>query len=677
MDAIKKLHGRLIVTGLYRDAYSVSRVLSSYAASSSCFNDARLVLHQIEQPNKFIWNSMIRGVSQTDQPREAFSYYNQMRPTGSEQNHLTFIFIIKACERIRQIEAGKQIHGHIIKLGFVSHLFVSNALIHVYGFCGAPELARKVFDETPERDLVSWNSLICGYGQNNRMRDVLDLFEAMQGESIIADAVTLVKVLLACSHLEEWNAMDKSVEYIRVNNVTMDIYLGNTLIDICGRRGRIELARRTFDEMPERNVVSYNTLIMSYTKAGDLAAAVNLFNEMPERDVISWSSIIDGYSQAKQFVRALELFYEMMVADVQPDEITLASVLSACAHLGALDVGRGVHDYIRKNSIKADIYIGNSLINMYCKSACIAEAVEVFEEMKEKDTVTWTSLIAGMAVNGFANTALEFFGKMLGAGIKPSGPTFIAVLHACTHNGLVDEGVQYFNSMREYHIEPDMKHYGCVVDLLSRSGKLNEAYDFIEKLLVPPDPVVWRILLSACKQNGNVEMAEIVTKELLKTDPTNSGNYVLMSTTYAGADRWDESMKLMTGHKNQQAVYLDEKVLTSLGCERYQWPLAPKANRCCMHNSQAFDFVMNVVSVCAAVPNNNQLEFQKVKDVKLFQRNSCVNSSSCNDVKLSGLSGYMAVDMAEVSCWRTGLSSVKGYPSVIVNKERWVFAKAV
>ncbi|XP_068660405.1 pentatricopeptide repeat-containing protein At2g22410, mitochondrial-like [Aristolochia californica] len=544
MEAIKKLHGRLIVTGLYRDAYSISRVLSSYAISSAYFNDARLVLHQIEQPHKYIWNSMIRGSSQSDQPNEAFSYYNQMRQNGSEQNHLTFIFIVKACERIKQIEAGRQIHGQIIKLSFLSHLFVSNALIHMYAFCGAPELARKIFDETPERDLVSWNSLICGYGQNKRMRDVLDLFEAMQSENVIADAVTLVKVLLACCHSEDWNMMDKAVKYMRDNNVKMDIYLGNALIDIYGRRGCIELARRTFDEMSERNVVSYNTMIMSCTKAGELAAARKLFNEMLERDVISWSSIINGYSQAKQFTRALELFNEMMVAEVKPDEITLASVLSACAHLGALDIGKGIHDYIRKNNIRADIYIGNSLINMYCKSACIAEALEVFEEMKQKDTVTWTSIISGMAVNGFANTALEFFGQMLDAGIKPSGPTFIAILHACTHNGLVDEGVQYFQSMREYRIEPDMKHYGCIVDLLSRSGKLEEAYNFIEKMPVAPDPVIWRILLSACKQHGNVEMAEIVTKKLLYMDPSNSGNYVLLSTTYAGANRWDESMKV-------------------------------------------------------------------------------------------------------------------------------------
>lgn len=330
---------------------------------------------------------MIRGWSLSDQPNEAIRMYSLMYRQGLLGNNLTYLFLFKACARVPDVSCGSTIHARVLKLGFESHLYVSNALINMYGSCGHLGLAQKVFDEMPERDLVSWNSLVCGYGQCKRFREVLGVFEAMRVAGVKGDAVTMVKVVLACTSLGEWGVADAMVDYIEENNVEIDVYLGNTLIDMYGRRGLVHLARGVFDQMQWRNLVSWNAMIMGYGKAANLVAAREFFDAMPHRDVISWTNLITGYSQAGQFTEAVRLFKVMMEAKVKPDEITVASVLSACAHIDSLDVGEAVHDYIRKYDVKADIYVGNALIDMYCKCGVVEKALEVFKEMRKKDSV--------------------------------------------------------------------------------------------------------------------------------------------------------------------------------------------------------------------------------------------------------------------------------------------------
>ncbi|KAF3433044.1 hypothetical protein FNV43_RR24146 [Rhamnella rubrinervis] len=547
IDSVRELHAHLIRAHLYKDPSSISQVIRSYALSPPFLDKARLVFAQIERPTLLVWNHMINGLSRSDQPSEAIHMYTCMYHQGLSGNNLTFIFVFKACARVSDFVTGQKVHLHALKLGFGSYLFVSNALIHMYASCGDLGLAQKVFDRMEERDLVSWNSLICGYSYRRSFNEVLRLFEAMRAAKVRADSVTMVKVILACTHLGEFEIADSVVKFIEDNHVGIDVYLGNTMIHMYGRRGLVNLARKVFDGMPERNVVSWNAMVMGYAKVGNLACARKLFNEMPRRDVISWTSMITGYSQAKQYNEAVGVFQEMMAANVVPDEITVATVLSACAHLGSLDVGEAVRDFIGNHGVKVDIYIGNALIYMYLKCGVVEKGIEVFQEMGKKDPVSWTSIISGLAVNGFADSALKLFSQMLKEGIRPTHGSFVGILLACAHAGLVDEGLEYFESMERVHgLRPEMKHYGCVVDLLSRSGNLEKAYQFIKKMPVIPDVVVWRILLSACKLYGNVALSEIVTNKLLELDPHNSGNYMLSSHAYAGIDRWDDVVKMRT-----------------------------------------------------------------------------------------------------------------------------------
>jgi pentatricopeptide repeat protein len=297
--------------------------------------------------------------------------------------------------------------------------------------------------------------------------------------------------------------------------------------------------------MKDKNTVTLNAMITAYSKGGNLVSARKLFGEIPNKDLISWSSMISGYSQASQFSDALELFRQMQRAKVKPDAIVLATVLSACAHLGALDLGKWIHDYVRRNKIKADTIMHNSLIDMYVKCGSTKEALQVFKEMEEKDTLSWNSIILGLANNGGEDDALNVFRAMLAERLRPNGITFLGVLIACANAKLVEEGLGYFDTMKSVHnMEPQMRHYGCIVDLLGRAGQLEKAMRFIAEMPVAPDPVIYRILLGACKTHGDLVIAEVVTQKLNELDAGNSANYTLLSNTYASADRWSDAMKV-------------------------------------------------------------------------------------------------------------------------------------
>ncbi|KAL6614283.1 hypothetical protein ACP70R_036553 [Stipagrostis hirtigluma subsp. patula] len=545
MEAVKKLHAHLIVSGLHNCQYAMSKVIRSYALQQPDLVFARKVFEQIESPTAFLWNSILRGLAQSDAPKDAIAFYKKALEVGMEPDNLTFPFILKACAKDCALKEGEQMHNHVTKLGFLLDIFVSNSLIHLYAACGDLFCARSVFDAMLIRDVVSWNSLICGYSHHNRLKDVLTLFKLMQDEGVKADKVTMVKVVSACTRLGDWSMADCMVRYIEDYHIEVDVYLGNTLIDYYGRSGRLQSAEKVFFHMNDRNNVTLNAMITSYAKAGDLVSARRIFDQISSKDLISWSSIICGYSQASHFSEALEIFRQMQRAKVKPDAIVIASVLSACAHLGALDLGKWIHEYVRRNMIKTDIILENSLVDMYCKCGSAQEALQVFKEMKEKDTLSWNSIIIGLANNGFEEDALNTFRDMLTKGFRPNEVTFLGVLIACANRKLVQEGLGHFESMRSVHnLEPQMKHYGCVVDLLGRAGQLQKALRFITEMPIAPDPVVWRILLGACKTHGDVAIAEVVTKKLNDLEPGNSGNYTLLSNTYASADRWNDAMNI-------------------------------------------------------------------------------------------------------------------------------------
>uniref|UniRef100_A0ACD5ZJ23 Uncharacterized protein n=1 Tax=Avena sativa TaxID=4498 RepID=A0ACD5ZJ23_AVESA len=321
-----------------------------------------------------------------------------------------------------------------------------------------------------------------------------------------------------------------------------DPFLSSALVSFYARNRLLDQARRVFDEMPRRDTAVYNALLAAYTRRGLLHVAEKLFEEMPERNVISWTSMVSGYAQNGMHVEAVETFLEMWEeAGVQPNELTVTSVLPACAAVGAMKLGRKVERYAKRKGHLGNVYVTNAVVEMYAKCGNIRRAWKVFQRIgPRRDLCSWNTMIMAFAVHGFWREALALFHKLRMTGFKPDGITFVGVILACTHGGLVAEGKLLFNSMdADFHLTPRIEHYGCMVDLLGRAGRLKEAYSMICSMPVEPDAVIWGALLGACSFHGNIELAELAVNNLVFLEPQNTANLVILSNIYASSGNWD------------------------------------------------------------------------------------------------------------------------------------------
>lgn len=327
------------------------------------------------------------------------------------------------------------------------------------------------------------------------------------------------------------------------------------------RRGNLEAARKLFDEMPVKDLVSWNVMITGYAKRGEMDCARELFNEVPKRDVVTWNAMISGYVLSGDHERAMEMFDEMVSLGENPDEVTMLSLLSACADSGDLSVGEKIHlSLLQMYKGDFSVVIGNALIDMYAKCGGIDRAVGVFRLMKEKDRSSWNSIICGLAFHGHSEESVSLFEEMRRMKIWPNEVTFVGVLIACSHVGNVKKGREYFSMMSErYSIEPNIKHHGCMVDLLGRAGKLKEAFEFVDEMEIEPNAIIWRTLLGACRTHGDVELGRRANEELLKLRRDHSGDYVLLSNIYASQGEWD-------GAETVRRMMDESGVIKEVGC---------------------------------------------------------------------------------------------------------------
>lgn len=317
------------------------------------------------------------------------------------------------------------------------------------------------------------------------------------------------------------------------------------LVDSYSKCSELAIARHLFDEMSERTVVSWTAMISGYAKVGLVGESMLLFEEMPERDAPSWNAVIAGCTQNGLFSEAILLFKRMLVTDEKPNQITVVCALSACAHLGMLQLGKWIHGYILKNSIGPSSFVVNGLLDMYGKCGSLKEAGRLFNLMSERSLTSWNSMINCFALHGKSENAISMFKEMESMGVEPDAITFVGVLNACTHGGLVDEGYHYFESMnRNYRIEPRIEHYGCVIDLFGRVGQFDEAMEVIRGMRIEPDEVVWGSLLNGSRVHGNMKLAEFSVHKLLEIDPNNAGYGVMLANIYSEYGRWEDVRKV-------------------------------------------------------------------------------------------------------------------------------------
>lgn len=390
------------------------------------------------------------------------------------------------------------------------------------------------------------------YFQNGLFDEVLNLFEEMKMSNVEPDEMVLSKILSACGRAGNLSYGEAVHEFIIDNNVALDAHLQSTLITMYANCGCMDMAKGLFDKVLLKNLVVSTAMVSGYSRAGQVEDARLIFDQMVEKDLICWSAMISGYAENNHPQEALKLFNEMQVCGMKPDKVTMLSVISACAHLGVLDQAQRIHLYIDKNAFGGDLRVNNAIIDMYAKCGSLESAREVFERMRRRNVISWTSMINAFAIHGDARNALIFFNKMKDESIDPNGVTFIGVLYACSHAGLVDEGREIFASMtNEYNIPPKYEHYGCMVDLFGRANLLREALELVETMPFAPNVVIWGSLMAACRVHGEIELAEFAAKQLLQLDPDHDGALVLLSNIYAKDKRWQDVGELRKSMKER------------------------------------------------------------------------------------------------------------------------------
>ncbi|XP_038889591.1 pentatricopeptide repeat-containing protein At2g34400 [Benincasa hispida] len=509
---LKQIHTQMLTNSIHKPNSFLYKIvdLKDFAYSLDFFS-------KIVEPTEYSFNVMIRGLAKTwNKSSLALELYYRMKFLGLKPNKLTYPFLFIACSNLLAVENGRVGHCSVIKRGLDEDGHVSHSLITMYARCGQVGDARKVFDEIPEKDLVSWSSMISGYSKMRHAGEAVGLFREMMEAGFQPNEMALVSVLGACGELGDLKLGTWVEEFVVENKMVLNSFMGSALIHM-------------------------------YGKCGDLVSARRIFDSMKKKDKVTWNAMITGYAQNGMSDEAIKLFQDMRMSSTAPDQITLIGILSACASIGALDLGKQVEIYASERGLRDDIYVATALVDMYAKCGSLDNAFRVFYGMPRKNEVSWNAMISALAFHGQAQEALALFKSMIneGGAASPNDITFVGVLSACVHAGLVDEGRRLFHMMSSsFGLVPKIEHYSCMVDLLSRAGHLEEAWDFVKKMPEKPDEVILGALLGACQKRKNIDISERVMKLLLELEPSNSGNYVISSRLYANLRRWDDSARM-------------------------------------------------------------------------------------------------------------------------------------
>ncbi|KAL5974592.1 hypothetical protein ACLOJK_031262 [Asimina triloba] len=457
--------------------------------------------------------------------------------THHQQHLLTVGRAAFLIDRVRTIDHALQAHAALLRSNLHCHPVLVFKLQRFYSSAGRLDHARCLFDHTPDPTIFTWSALIHAYNTAGLYSEALLLYNQMLTVgTVLPNSFTVSSVLKACS-LRQCRAIHSQAFKL---SLCSEAYVQTALLDIYARNGDVDSAQNLFYRMPTKNLVLSTAMMTCYAKYGHVAQARQLFDALDAKDVVCWNVMIDGHTQHGQPDESLDLFREMLETQTRPDVVTMLSVLSACGQLGAYESGKWVHSYIKSSGIRFNVQVGTALIDMYCKCGSLEDACLVFDEIVDKDVVAWNSMIIGYAMHGNSQKALEYFSQLHCLGLQPTNITFIGVLHACSHAGLVGKGRHLFTLMKEeYGIEPKIEHYGCMVDLLGRAGLLEDAYDLVKSMPIEPDPVLWGSLLGACRLHQNMKLGESIAEFLVDKGLANSGTYILLANIYASAGKWD------------------------------------------------------------------------------------------------------------------------------------------
>ncbi|KAG8386633.1 hypothetical protein BUALT_Bualt03G0168700 [Buddleja alternifolia] len=513
-NLVHQVLGHVTKTGLQTDV-SVANSLISVLGSFSRVEIARYIFNHMDEHDTISWNSILAAFAHNSLCEESLMYFHLMRLNHGEIDEKTLSTVLSVCNSVDTLNWGRGIHGLVLKLGLELDICISNTLLTMYFDTKKCLEAKKVFQNMPEKELVTWNALIGGYAENEQVDEALKTFKLMRGEGICPNYITLINILGSCCD-------------------------PNNLL----KHGMPMHAHILFTGFDSDEYVM-NSLISMYANCGDLDSSNYIFHTLLNRTSATWNSMVAAKAHNGHWEEALKLLVEMQRAEVHFDQFSLSAALSASANLSILEDGQHLHGLAIKLGFDCYHFVANATMDMYGKCGELNDLLKLLPEPKLRSRLSWNILISAFARHGYFHKAREIFHEMVGRGVKPDHVTFVSLLSACSHGGLVDEGFGYFASMKtEFGVPVAIEHCVCMVDLLGRSGRLVEAEAFIKEMAVPPNDFVWRTLLSACKIHGHLELGKKATKHLLEANPSDDSAYVLYSNVCATSGRWQDVLGL-------------------------------------------------------------------------------------------------------------------------------------
>nr|KYP66728.1 Pentatricopeptide repeat-containing protein At5g39350 family [Cajanus cajan] len=553
LSETKKLHALILTLGLFSSSNICSKLATTYAQCHHASYASHL-FDKLPQPSLFSWNALMRMYVQIGRPLDALNLFVEMLESGGTiPDKFTYPVVIKACGDLSLIDAGVGIHGQTFKFGFDSDIFVQNTLLAMYMNAGEKEAAQLVFELMQERTVISWNTMINGnalldmYVKCGQMKEAWLLANRMDEKDVVTWTTLINGYILngdARSALMLCQMMQ--CEGVKPNSVSIA-----SLLSACGSllylsHGKC-LHAWAIRQKLESEVVVETALIDMYAKCNRGNLSYKVFMGTSKKRTAPWNAILSGFIQNRLAREAIELFKQMLVKDVQPDNATFNSLLPAYAILADLLQAINIHCHLIKSGFLYRIEVASILVDIYSKCGSLRYAHQIFNiiPLKDKDIIIWSAIIAAYGKHGHGKMAVKLFNQMVQSGVKPNQVTFTSVLHACSHAGLVDEGLSLFKFMLEQHQSiPHVDHYTCIIDLLGRAGRLNDAYNLIRTMPITPNHAVWGALLGACVIHENVELGEVAARWTFELEPENTGNYVLLAKLYATVGRWRDAEKV-------------------------------------------------------------------------------------------------------------------------------------
>ncbi|KAK9732890.1 hypothetical protein RND81_04G030100 [Saponaria officinalis] len=507
----REIHGFALKNGLDYDVFVGNTLIQMYSECGFT-GISRLVFDKMESKDAVSWNTMITSYGKHGMTNEALGIIREMQYNSVKPNQSTLISVTSILADVGNMNLIKSMHSYVIKNSAMDRLSanLTTSLIDTYAKSGNLAFARRVFDQSVEKSVAAYTAMLAGYFRSNLLDVGVRLFAKMLESGIFPNEVTLLTMISECGKMEALDIGKQLHGYVIRRGLDMSLALRTSLIDMYGKCREIRISRVIFDRLGKK-------------------------------DVTAWTALISAYAREKRIGEATELLGFIKKDGIRPNQVTMASLLSICADVSSLEIGKWIHVYIDKEKIEVDVILETALIDMYAKCGDIESAYKLFDKATRRDVGMWNTMMIGFGIHGYGEEAMELFIDMENSGIKPNDITFIGLLTACSHAGMVTEGKRVFENMpKKYGLVPKIEHYGCMVDLLGRAGLLREAYEMTQMMPMKPNAVVWGALLAACKVHNNLDLGEIAGKELLRIDPESCGHNVLISNIYAMGQRWTD-----------------------------------------------------------------------------------------------------------------------------------------